>query len=45
MVTGIAGLEGTLVVQLDLKNDDFMYFGARLWGISETMKAVGGILL
>jgi len=24
----MAGLEGTLVVQLDLKNDDFMYFGA-----------------
>jgi len=23
----MAGLEGTLVVQLDLKKDDFMYFG------------------
>jgi len=24
----MAGLEGTLEVQLDLKKDDFMYFGA-----------------
>jgi len=24
----MTGLEGTLVVQLDLKKDDFMYFGA-----------------
>jgi len=28
-------------VQLDLKNDDFMCFGAWLWNIREMLRAVG----
>jgi len=41
----MAGLEGTLVVQLDLKKDDFMCFWAWLWDIREILRAVGGDLL
>ena len=41
----MTGLEGTLEVQLDLKKDDFMCFGAWLWEVREILRAVGGILL